>query len=94
VKHFSWPELGARGIFARMRKTYEKQPVACTDCPRLTTSPRKGRCFACYQRIRRGIAAPPGSKCRRCKETDLLVLSVTKFGVLCLNDAARVRAVA
>ena len=75
-----------------MRKTYSREPVPCTDCPRLTRSPRKGRCFTCYQRVRRGVAAPAGSCCLRCAETDLLVLSVTAFGVLCLNDAARYRA--
>ncbi len=64
------------------------------DCPRVTDSPRNGKCFNCYQRQRRGVAAPAGAHCRRCKETDPLVLSVTPFGVLCMNDHARARAVA
>jgi len=94
VKQLSWPELAARGINARMRKTYAKQPVACTDCPRVTDSPRLGKCFACYQRFRRGSQLPADACCVRCKVADPIVLRVTRFGVLCANDHALARAVA
>jgi|GEM_PF-2933438 len=78
-----------------MRKAYYlKQPTACARCPRVTDSPRKGLCFACYQRDLRGSALAPDACCLRCGESDPLVLRVTPFGVLCANDHARARAVA
>lgn len=86
--------MGGLGYLPRMRKTYSKQPIACSTCPRVTDSPRKGQCFACYQRGLRGAALPQAATCRRCGETDPLVLRVTPFGVLCANDHARARAVA
>lgn len=75
-----------------MRKTYAKQPVKCSKCPRVTDEPRRGLCFNCYQRERRGAALPEDACCADCGETDPLVLRVTPFGVLCANDHARARA--
>lgn len=75
-----------------MRKTYGKDPVQCSKCPRTTTEPRLGMCFCCYQRDRRGTGVPIGATCHKCGESDPLVLSATPFGVLCWNDHARARA--
>ncbi len=75
-----------------MRKTYAKQAVQCRRCPRETTEPRRGLCFNCYQRDRRGSALPEHAACSECGESDPLVLRVTPFGVLCANDHARARA--
>jgi NMD protein affecting ribosome stability and mRNA decay len=77
-----------------MRKTTGRQPITCSKCPRITDQPRKGLCFACYQREWRNAALPENACCQRCSETDPLVLRVTPFGVLCANDHARARAVA
>lgn len=75
-----------------MRKTYGKQPVTCAKCPRLTDQPRRGLCFNCYQRERRGSALELGAACAECGEDDPIVLRVTPFGVLCANHHARARA--
>ncbi len=77
-----------------MRKTFGKQAVTCSKCPRITDCPRKGMCFACYQRELRGSGLPDNACCIACGIRDPLVLRVTPFGVLCANDHARRRAVA
>jgi len=75
-----------------MRKTYAKQSVVCSRCPRTTDTPRLGLCFACYQRERRGTQIADGAACANCGETDRVVLRITSLGVLCANDHARARA--
>lgn len=75
-----------------MRKTYAKQAVKCSCCPRITDTPRRGMCFACYQRELRKSSLPPAACCISCGIRDPLVLRLSPFGVLCANDLARARA--
>lgn len=77
-----------------MRKTYAKQAVTCARCPRITDTPRRGLCFACYQRVLRNASLPADACCIQCGVRDPIVLRVTPFGVLCANDHARRRSVA
>lgn len=62
----------------------------CTACARPTAEPRRGMCFACYQRARRGHVA--SSACAVCATADRRVLRrhqlVDGWTVLCANHAA------
>lgn len=63
--------------------------TACKDCGSLTSTPRKGLCFACYQRQLRGTALPAGAVCAHCGEQRRPVLRWSRVGqaraVLCGN---------
>lgn len=65
-------------------------PVKCSACPRTTTEPRKGLCFACYQRDRRGHDR--AKACAVCAVGDPRVLRRHKlalgFETLCANHSA------
>jgi hypothetical protein len=79
------------------RKPIRKAPrpfVQCSSCPRETDQPRRGKCFGCYLRERRGSSLPYQAACKECGEDDPIVLRVTPFGILCANHHARARAVA
>ena len=63
--------------------------IACQDCGSLTSTPRKGLCFACYQRQLRGTALPAGAICAHCGDRRRPVLRWSSIGqaraVLCGN---------
>jgi hypothetical protein len=73
-----------------IRRLASKVERPCVGCARPTTHPRKGLCFACYQRARRGHVTQ--SECAVCGTRDRRVLRRHKLAsgleTLCANDAA------
>jgi len=69
--------------------------IACEHCGSLTSTPRKGLCFACYQRQLRGNELPAGAICAHCGEPRRAVLRWSSVGraraVLCGNCALLAR---
>jgi hypothetical protein len=74
----------------RRKRGTGDEPVKCEDCSRPTSTPRKGKCWACYFRDYRGHAL--SGPCSVCGEADRRVLRRHKLAdvdtVLCANHAA------
>ena len=73
-----------------MRRRSNAPPVACVRCTRQTEEPRRGLCFACYQRERRGHDV--SDACAVCETRDARVLRrhalVCGPSTLCANHSA------
>ena len=73
---------------AHVRRRRGAGPVACGTCKRPTGEPRKGLCYACYQRERRGAVV---NACAVCGLADARMLMFRTLAdgehVLCGNHA-------
>lgn len=86
----TWPGLAYRVKHGDMPRK-SPQTAACSACREPSVDLRRGLCFRCYQRQRRGALAV--GRCGICPVSDpRMLVQHARLGVLCANHARIARA--